>query len=352
MIPRPPPRQPFQFTLRTLLLLFVLLGLSLGVFGAWGIVVFALVVGLAAYIRYVESLPSPMQLILLLFCLFFLLSLLLPALNTSRERARGATCLSNLKQIALAIHQYRQVNGCFPPACIADKNGKPMHSWRVLVLPYLDQAALYKTYDFSVPWDAPKNRGSLSKCPKVYICPSDPPISKSAIPTSYVAVVGSGAAWAGEKSRIAAGDFPGGLRDTILLVEVAGSGIAWTEPKDLALETFDATAGTPAALAVSSRHHHSDSFFITYTPGPYATEVMADGHVRNLSFSGLSSEDLPRKLKVGGWPEEALDLRDGEVCHLNWPNIAALAVWLLSVGTLLTGAVRSRKPHAVPPPVG
>ena len=56
----PPPRPPFQFSLRTLLLLFVVLGSSLAVFGAWGIVVFGLVVGLAVYIHHAESLSSLM----------------------------------------------------------------------------------------------------------------------------------------------------------------------------------------------------------------------------------------------------------------------------------------------------
>ena len=54
----PPPPRPFQFSLRTLLLLFVVLGSSLAVFGVWGIVVFGLVVGLAIYVQQVESLSS------------------------------------------------------------------------------------------------------------------------------------------------------------------------------------------------------------------------------------------------------------------------------------------------------
>ena len=79
---------------------------------------------------------------------------------------------------------------------------------------------------------------------------------------------------------------------------------------------------------------------------------MADGSVRFLRTSGRSNEDLARLFQVGGCREEDFgplaDAREGR--HLNWPNIAALAVWLLSVGTLLTGAVRSRKSYAVPPP--
>ena len=66
----PPPRPPFQFTLRTLLLLFVVLASSLGVFGAWGIVVFILVVGLAIYVHHVESSLS------LVYCAWTVITLL------------------------------------------------------------------------------------------------------------------------------------------------------------------------------------------------------------------------------------------------------------------------------------
>ena len=123
----PPPSPRFQFTLRTLLLLFVVLGSSLAVFGAWGIVVFGLVVGLAIYVREIKSLLSLVYLalvVLFLMCLF-------PLFNSPRSPTRRtSTCSNTLKQVALALLNFHAVNGCFPPAYIADKNGKPMHSWR------------------------------------------------------------------------------------------------------------------------------------------------------------------------------------------------------------------------------
>jgi len=80
---------------------------------------------------------------------------------------------------------------------------------------------------------------------------------------------------------------------------------------------------------------------------------MADGNVRVLKTDGLSNEDLRQILRVGGCKEGVIGSRvlfDDSERRVNWPNIAALAVWLLSAGTLLTRAVRSRKPQAVPPP--
>ena len=221
-----PPNPPgFQYSLRTLLLLFVVLASSLGVFGGWGIAVFAISVGLAVWIQHAESLPSLGCLVLVVLGLLFLAGLLLPAVMASRNLAVRMQCLMNVKQIALALQSYETVNGCFPPAYIADKNGKPMHSWRVLILPYLEEDALYKAYDFTEPWDGPKNKKLLATCPKEFVCPSDPRLNTSGgTAVNYVAVVGRNAAWAGAKPRKLA-DFTAGLSSTVMLVEVADSGI-------------------------------------------------------------------------------------------------------------------------------
>ena len=239
----PPPSPPFQFSLRTLLLLFVVLGSSLAVFGAWGIVVFAFAVGLAIYVRQVEYLSSLTSLVLVVLCLMCLIGWLLPAFESVRETARRAACAIHLKQIAAALQAYHQANGCFPPAYIADKNGKPMHSWRVLILPYLGYDNVYKAYDFSQPWDGPKNK-PVSALPLLeYACPCGLRTRAAGdAQTNYVAVVGPNTAWPGEKSRkLGPADFPGGVSNTIMVVEVADSGIAWAEPRDFSLD--DAGSG-------------------------------------------------------------------------------------------------------------
>src|SRR5271157_2215344 len=169
----PPQRPGFQFQLRTMLLLFVVLGSSLAVFGAWGIVVFALTVGLAIYLHKVESLRSLVYIALALLCLTCLIGMLvLPAVNNVHDGYRGS-CLNRLLEIGLALHRYHQANGCFPPAYIADKNGKPMHSWRVLILPYMEYDTLYRRLDLTQPWDAPKNKDLLLGQLREFTCPSD-----------------------------------------------------------------------------------------------------------------------------------------------------------------------------------
>ncbi len=350
----PPPRPRFQFSLRTLLLLFVVLGSSLGVFGVWGVLVFGLVVGLAVYIHHAESFSRLMQFVLLLLCLIGLVALLTPSVETHREAPPRVQCLNNLKQIALALICYEQANGCFPPAYVADKNGKPMHSWRVLILPYMDEGPLYKTYNFNEPWDGPNNKKLLASRPMVYACPSDPgAYGPGAAQTNYVAVVGANAAWAGEKSRkIGPVDFSGGLSKTAMVVEAANSGIAWTEPRDLSLDALGISGDKSPALTVSSHHGRREDFFFKYDRNSGANVAMGDGAVYSLPPGGLSIENLRKILKVGGcrWgdPRFEADLQYEEHRRPNWPNIAALAVWLLSVGTLLTQAVRSRKVRSAP----
>ena len=76
----------------------------------------------------------------LFFCGGILIALLLPAVQAAREAARRTQCSNNLKQIGLAMHNYHDVNQQFPPAYIADADGQPMHSWRVLILPYLEHS--------------------------------------------------------------------------------------------------------------------------------------------------------------------------------------------------------------------
>ncbi len=361
----PPPSPPFQFSLRTLLLLFVVLGSSLGVFGAWGIVIFAPVVGLAVYLHEVESPSSLAHLVLTVLCLPCLIGLLWPASMGVRDAARRTACADNLRQIAVALQAYHQANGCFPPAYIADKNGKPMHSWRVLILPYLGHDDLYKAYDFTQPWDGPKNSRVSALPLRVYACPCEPDARLAgAAQTSYVAVVGPSAAWAGDKPRIAPLDFPGGASNTIMVVEVANSGINWAEPRDLSLDTLGAAEDKSPALVPLSKHDRrgefflgNQAFFVTYEKFffiyDYGVNVaMADGRVQHLWTAGRSNKNLQKVLQIGAYKKEEIGTHNdfyGETRRPNWPNIAALAVWLLSVGTLLTGAVRSRKMRSSPP---
>jgi hypothetical protein len=242
--------------------------------------------------------------------------------------------------------------GHFPPAYTADKNGKALHSWRMLITAFVDSDCTYSRTDLKQPWDAPKNRIYSAKYYSEFACPSDeasPPSSSDQ--TNYLAVVGPNAAWTGDKPRKLE-DFGENAAHTIMLVEVAGSGIHWAEPRDISLDTLGAAGGNSPSLALMSPHGRRQDFLFTYDGIPGVHVATVDGKVHFLRTGNRSPEELRRVLQIGGFTEEEMgspgDLY-GEVRRPDWPNIAALLVWLLSVVTLLVGAVRSRKRLSVVP---
>ena len=97
------------------------------------------------------------QVLMALGTIVLLIALLLPAVRTAGPAARRAQCTNNLKQIALALHNYEQEHKALPPAYTVDATGRPLHSWRTLILPYLEQESLYRSIDLSKPWDDRSN---------------------------------------------------------------------------------------------------------------------------------------------------------------------------------------------------
>jgi prepilin-type processing-associated H-X9-DG protein len=169
-------------------------------------------------------------LVVVLFFAGIMVALLLPAVQAAREAARRVSCNNNLKQIGLAMHNYYTAYKCFPPAYIPDKNGKPMHSWRVLILPFLEEGSVYKQYRFDEPWNSPHNSALASLMPRGYRCPSEG--SPGGSITSYAMIVGPHTFSDGPTARSPAA-IRDGMSNTIMLVEAANAQINWMEPRDL-----------------------------------------------------------------------------------------------------------------------
>ena len=182
------------------------------------------------------------------------------------------TCAANLRQIALAMHSYHDMHNCFPPAYVADEDGRPTHSWRVLLLPYLDQPTLYALYDFEKPWDSPRNLRLAEAMPKVYRCPGDRGTKPGN--TSYVVITGPGTVFDGPNATKLR-DIADGTSNTIMVAECAGSGVNWLEPRDLSTEqiTFPVNADERYGI----RSNHAGGAFVAF----------GDGHV---SFVEASTE--------------------------------------------------------------
>ena len=112
------------------------------------------------------------ELLVVIAIIAILIALLLPAVQQAREAARRTQCKNNLHQLGLALHNYHDEYQCFPPAYTVDPDGKPLHSWRTLILPYLEHGPLYATIDLSKPWDDPANKAAYATNIQAYRCPS------------------------------------------------------------------------------------------------------------------------------------------------------------------------------------
>jgi hypothetical protein len=159
-----------------------------------------------------------------------LVALLLPAVQSARGAARSASSTNNLKQIALAIHNYHDAKRSLPPACKADKDGKPLLSWRVLILPFLEENELYKQFHLDEPWDSENNKPLIARIPDVYKSPNSKVSGEGK--TNYLTVRGPHSMFPGDKA-LAFKDVPDGLSHTIMTVEANDDkAVIWTKPDD------------------------------------------------------------------------------------------------------------------------
>lgn len=161
--------------------------------------------------------------------LALLVALLLPATRSAPHAGRRSHCQNNLKQILLALHTYHDAYGAFPPACTVDASGRPLHSWRTLILPFLDEPALYDSIDLSKAWDDPANASACSARVRGLQCPEADP---QQFTTRYLAIVAPGSCLQpAESHRLA--DVTDAPTQTLILVEVdADHAVPWMAPTD------------------------------------------------------------------------------------------------------------------------
>jgi prepilin-type processing-associated H-X9-DG protein len=210
--------------------------------------------------------------------------MLLPAIQQPR-RGRGSPCTNNLKQLGLALQNYNDVFKCFPPAFTTDENGKPKHSWRVLILPFIEQKALYDRYDFNEPWNGPHNSQLAKEMPAVFRCPNDK--ANPGTMTDYVAVVGPETIWQPDHCT-KFDEIKDGSSQTIAVIEASGAKVNWMEPRDLSFAALDQGINPKQGPGISSMH-----------PGA-AIAVFADGHTQTIQ-ENISLETLKALFtKAGG----------------------------------------------------
>ncbi len=181
----------------------------------------------------------------------------------------------------MAVVNYHDTYGEYPPAYIAGSDGKPMHSWRVLILPFLEQQELYDRYDFSQPWNSETNLKIAGEMPEIFRFHGSG--DTGSVTTNYLAVVGENTVWpgaTGRKSREITDD----VATTILIVENEGAGVHWLEPRDLQAADMSRTIGDPNGISS------------VYAPPAVVT---LGGSLRKLN-KGLPPEVLSAMLTVNG----------------------------------------------------
>jgi prepilin-type processing-associated H-X9-DG protein len=162
--------------------------------------------------------------------------MLLPAVQSAREAARRMESSNNLKQMALALHNYHDAYTKLPAQAIVDPDGTPLLSWRVAILPFLGENELYQQFHLDEPWDSQHNIQLLDRMPDFYRNRSNPPVSGM---TTYLTPIGQGVGLGpkGLKFR----QLTDGTSNTLAIVDVDPElGVPWTKPDDLDITQQDA----------------------------------------------------------------------------------------------------------------
>lgn len=191
-----------------------------------------------------------------------LVGLLLPAVQASREAARRMSSSNNLKQILLAFHNYHDTYRNFPAAIQRDPQGQPLLSWRVAILPFIEQAELYNEFHLDEPWDSEHNLKLLDRMPNIY---ADPSLKLPPGMTIYQVPTGDGLLF--EPSAVVKfAQVTDGTSNTIAAFEAnAEVAVPWTKPADAKIDPAN-------PLAVMAKHR----------PGGF-NAAFADGSVRFIS---------------------------------------------------------------------
>jgi hypothetical protein len=191
------------------------------------------------------------------WCLVVIGLLPLAAIGCGAGEAEKAVSANHMRQIGLALMNYALAHGGhFPAAATFNANGKPLLSWRVAILPDMDQQQLYQQFHQDEPWDSPHNRALVAKMPSHFADIGGTQLGNGE--TCYLGAVGEHAAFFGAKGRRWHG--PGEGPGQILVVEAAPDRkVIWTKPDDLTVGENNPASGLGG--------WRGDAFLAIYTDG-------------------------------------------------------------------------------------
>jgi hypothetical protein len=173
---------------------------------------------------------------------------MIPMVPTILAIRNLSSCEDHLQEIGFALHGYEDEHGSLPPAASRDKDGNPLLSWRVLVLPHFhdrpDLKQLHDRFHLDEPWDSQHNRQLVAAIPDVYRCLADPGIDGTdSTLTHYAAITGPGTVFDHQSAKAWNTKNPK-LLWTVLVGEVTSEqNITWTEPKDVSISEYSEHSG-------------------------------------------------------------------------------------------------------------
>jgi len=160
-----------------------------------------------------------------------------PPIERARARAWRMQSVNNLKQLGLAMHNYHECHTVvkdeksFPAVGNTDASGRLLLSWRVHVLPFIEQAELYEQFHLDEPWDSEHNRTLIERMPEAYRCPASKHAREQGLST-YRVVSGEGTVFPPGGQGIAIKEIEDGTSNTIMIVEVGDEhAVTWTKPE-------------------------------------------------------------------------------------------------------------------------
>jgi hypothetical protein len=152
----------------------------------------------------------------------------MPLIRKAREDAEALQVMNKLKQVGLAFHNFESAYRTFVPQAIVSKEGKKLLSWRVMILPYIEESALYEQFHLDEPWDSEHNTKLVDKIPKLYAT-----VGAGKGKTSIQTPLSPNSAFGRLGKPIQFADITDGTSNTIWLVEVDPSdAVIWTKPDD------------------------------------------------------------------------------------------------------------------------